>query len=115
MRAAMDISDGLVDDLKKMMLASGTAARIFSKEIAIHPALEQMFPGDALHMALAGGEEYELLFTASSDVIQRVKKRLPSVSIIGEVTGEKAGEVTVYDDNGSPISDVGPGWDHLHR
>ena len=114
-RAAMDVSDGLVDDLKKMMLASGTAARIFSKEIAIHPALGQTFPGDALKLALAGGEEYELLFTASSDVVQRLKKRLPSVSIIGEVTGEKAGEVTVYDENGSPMSDVGPGWDHLHR
>ena len=114
-RAAMDVSDGLVDDLKKMMLASGTAARIFSKEIAIHPALGQTFPGDALHLALAGGEEYELLFTGSSDVVQRIKKRLPSVSIIGEVTGEKAGEVTVYDENGSPMLDVGPGWDHLHR
>ena len=115
MRAAMDVSDGLIEDLKKMMLASGTAARIFSKEIAIHPSLGQTLPGDALHLALAGGEEYELLFTASSDVVQRVKKRLPSVSIIGEVTGEKAGEVTVYDDNGSPILDVGPGWDHLRR
>ncbi len=114
-RAAMDVSDGLVDDLKKMMLASGTAARIFSKEIAIHLALEQTFPGDALQLTLAGGEEYELLFTASSDVIERIKKRLPSVSIIGEVTGEKAGEVTVYDENGSPILDVGSGWDHLHR
>ena len=114
-RAAMDVSDGLVDDLKKMMLASGTAARIFSKEIAIHPALGRTFPEDALHLALAGGEEYELLFTGSSDVVQRVKKRLPSVSIIGEVTGEKAGEVTVYDENGSPMSNVGSGWDHLHR
>ena len=114
-RAAMDVSDGLVDDLKKMMLSSGTAARIFSKEIAIHPALDQSFPGEALRLALAGGEEYELLFTASGDVIQRVKKRLPSVSIIGEVTGGKAGEVTVYDENGRPMLDVGPGWDHLHR
>ncbi len=114
-RAAMDVSDGLVDDLKKMMLASSTAARIFSKDIAIHPALGQTFPGDALRLALAGGEEYELLFTASGEVFQRVKERLPSVSIIGEVTGEKSGEVIVYDENGSPILDVGPGWDHLHR
>ena len=68
-RAAMDVSDGLVDDLKKMMLASGTAARIFSKEIAIHPSLGQTLPEDALNLALAGGEEYELLFTASSDVV----------------------------------------------
>ena len=114
-RAAMDVSDGLVDDLKKMMLASGAAARVFSKDIAIHPALRQTFPADALHLALAGGEDYELLFTASNDVAQRVKKRLPSVSIIGEVTGEKAGEVTVYDDNGSPILDIDSGWDHLRR
>ena len=114
-RAAMDVSDGLVDDLRKMMLASGTAARIFSKEIAIHPALGQTFSGDALRLALAGGEEYELLFTGSRDVVQRIKKRLPSVSIIGEVTSEKAGEVTVYDENGSPMLDVGSGWDHLHR
>ena len=105
----------LVDDLEKMMLASGTAARIFSKDIAIHPALGQTFSGDALHLALAGGEEYELLFTASNHVAQRVKKRLPSVSIIGEVTGGEAGEVTVYDDNGSPIVDIDSGWDHLRR
>ena len=114
-RAAMDVSDGLVDDLEKMMLASGMAARIFSKDIAIHPALGETLPEDALHLALAGGEEYELLFTASNDVAQRVKKRLPSVSIIGEVTGGEAGEVTVYDDNGSPIVDIDSGWDHLRR
>ncbi len=114
-RAAMDISDGLVDDLKKMMLASGAAARIFAGDVAIHPALRQAFPGDALRLALAGGEEYELLFTAPADAAQRIKERLPSVSIIGEVTGEKAGEVVVYDDDGSPMTDVGRGWDHLHR
>ena len=114
-RAAMDVSDGLVDDLEKMMLASGMAARIFSKDIAIHPALGETLPEDALHLTLAGGEEYELLFTASNDVAQRVKKRLPSVSIIGEVTGGEAGEVTVYDDNGSPIVDIDSGWDHLRR
>ncbi len=114
-RAAMDVSDGLVDDLEKMMLASGTAARIFSKDIAIHPALGETLPGDALKLALAGGEEYELLFTASNHVAQRIKKRLPSVSIIGEVIVGEAGEVTVYDDNGSPIVDIDSGWDHLRR
>jgi thiamine-monophosphate kinase len=52
--AAMDLSDGLSLDLRRLAIASGLAA-----EIATLP----VFRGASLEQALHGGEDYELLFT----------------------------------------------------
>jgi thiamine-monophosphate kinase len=52
--AAIDISDGLSLDLRRLCVASGVAA-----EIANPPR----FAGATLEQALHGGEEYELVFT----------------------------------------------------
>jgi thiamine-monophosphate kinase len=53
--AAMDLSDGLSLDLRRMCEASGLRA-----EITMPP----IYPGATLEQALHGGEDYELLFTA---------------------------------------------------
>jgi thiamine-monophosphate kinase len=52
--AAMDLSDGISLDLRRMALASGL-------EAAIEPP--PRFPGASPEQALHGGEDYELLFT----------------------------------------------------
>src|SRR5262249_27881546 len=54
--AAMDLSDGLSLDLHRMCAASGLHAEITAPPV---------FPGATLDEALHGGEDYELLFTAS--------------------------------------------------
>ena len=41
---AMDVSDGLGDDLSKLCLASGVSARIFADNVPMHPALLGVFP-----------------------------------------------------------------------
>jgi thiamine-monophosphate kinase len=83
--AMMDISDGLVIDLERMMKESRKSARINLEDIPIPAVLKR----EGLEtLALGGGEDYQLLFTFSPRKIQTItdiiKKGFP-VSIIGEV------------------------------
>jgi thiamine-monophosphate kinase len=114
--AAMDISDGLADDLSKLCIASKVSARIFARQIPIHPWLKAVFPEECLDLALYGGEDYQLLFTASSQVMEQVLPRLPEGSaIIGEITPGPPGQVTVVDAAGVEVTADRAGWDHFTR
>ena len=65
-------------------------------------------------MALAGGEDYELLFTASAEVINRITKEAPCpVTIIGEITAGRPGEVSLFDTNNNPVNIPEAGWEHF--
>ena len=77
--AAIDISDGLSTDLDHLCEESGLSAVVEAAAIPIHPLAQN------LHQALHGGEDYELLFTASKEV--RVPRRIAGVAVacIGEM------------------------------
>jgi thiamine-monophosphate kinase len=62
--AAMDLSDGLLGDLPKILTASGVSADIDARRIPVAAAVRALLPRDWLELALRGGEDYELLFTA---------------------------------------------------
>ena len=73
--ACMDISDGLSSELNHLALSSGVRMEINENEVPIDPEVRKMadFYGiDALELAMNGGEEYQLLFTASvkNDIFQ---------------------------------------------
>jgi thiamine-monophosphate kinase len=114
--AAIDVSDGLIADLGHICRASRVGARIEVERIPIHPAACQAFPTQALDIALGGGEDYELLFTASASVIDKVKRKtnLP-VSVIGEITASSPGVVQTVDSNGRPYVFNKAGWDHFGK
>lgn len=62
--SAIDISDGLIPDLKHVLKASECGARIHLDELPLSQALSsQVEVKQALRWALAGGEDYELCFT----------------------------------------------------
>ena len=111
--AAMDISDGLMDDLGKMMTASGLAAQVDSWRVPLHPLLTRAFPGRALHLALVGGEEYELLFAAPAPVMEQALARIPDATVIGRVVAGTPGQVRVHDQDGKELQALEPGWDHF--
>jgi thiamine-monophosphate kinase len=68
-RAAIDLSDGLVGDLRKLLDASGVGAEIDIGRIPMSEALRHRFDRDAaLEFALTGGDDYELLFTGPADI-----------------------------------------------
>ncbi|MBI2165851.1 MAG: thiamine-phosphate kinase [Chloroflexi bacterium] len=113
-QAAMDISDGLLDDLQKMCQASGVAARLQEWQVPVHPVLARAFPREAMGMALSGGEDYELLFAAPEHVMDRVLVSLPSPAfVIGHVSEGTAGQVVLADRNGKEVLWTRGGWDHF--
>ena len=111
---AMDVSDGLADDLSKLCLASGVAAHLSAGQMPIHPLLRSAFPADCLALALHGGEDYVLLFTAPPPVMDKVMPLLsPGAAIIGEIVAGPAGQVTLVDPEGGAAVIGRAGWDHF--
>ena len=112
--AAMDVSDGLADDLSKLCCASGVAARIYADQAPVHPFLRELFPEGATELALTGGEDYVLLFTAAPGLMQSVLPKLPpGAAVIGETVAGDPGQVTVVDSFGVETSVGRSGWDHF--
>ena len=59
--AAIDVSDGLMQDLGHILERSGVGAEIDASRIPISPAYRALMGDDLVH-ALTGGEDYELIF-----------------------------------------------------
>lgn len=87
--AAMDLSDGLLGDLPKILTASAVHAAVDVDRLPVPAAVRALFPGDWVDLATRGGEDYELLFCAPPEVMTRVIERAPgigaTITVIGEV------------------------------
>jgi thiamine-monophosphate kinase len=91
--AAMDISDGLSGDLPMICQESQLAAILDKKAVPVDPfaaGLERARGGDALQLALHGGEDYQFLFAIPPDRMDGLKDLavvwdLP-LAIVGEFT-----------------------------
>ena len=111
---AMDVSDGLCDDLGKLCRASGVAAEIEASRVPIHPLLRQAFPEECLGMALNGGEDYKLLFTGPPGQVEAVSALLPHpATVVGRITAGEPGRVKVLDSSGAEMPSNRRGWDHF--
>ena len=115
-RAAIDISDGLVADLGHVCAASKVGAMVRVNAVPIHPLVQEAFGKEALKMALTGGEDYELLFTASERIVDQVKASLSAdcpVTVIGEIADGTG--VVLLGEDGRPYHIDGHGWDHFQK
>ena len=113
-RAAIDLSDGLIADLGHVCQESRVAARVWVDRVPLHPLTRAAFPAEALGLALSGGEDYELLFTAPPDLMARVAGYLSTpATIIGEIVEGEPGRVTLLDSGGREIAWQRGGWDHF--
>jgi thiamine-monophosphate kinase len=71
-RAMIDLSDGLAGDAAHLSAASGAAVLLAAELIPIHAAVLRHSPSpeEALRLALTGGEDYELCFTAALGAVE---------------------------------------------
>lgn len=86
--SAMDLSDGLLGDLPKMLSRSHVRARINEQAIPVAAAVRALFPEDRLNLALRGGEDYELLFTAPQQIFQELRDSARSIGVSLTAIGE---------------------------
>jgi len=61
--AMLDVSDGLDDDLRKLLVASGVGAEMDAGALPLSAELRAIRAGGAIECALTGGDDYELCFT----------------------------------------------------
>jgi thiamine-monophosphate kinase len=119
--AAMDLSDGLMGDLPRILAASGVAARLDARRIPVAAALRALFPDDWLDLALRGGEDYELLFTAPLGAMRGITDAVAvtggTVTAIGEIVPREAGEpqLELVDLGGTPRRVSAGAFDHFSR
>lgn len=117
--AAVDISDGLVADLGHICAASGTGATVEAPRVPLSPAGRAAVEADAERMTtvLAGGDDYELLFTAPpecADTLAGLSRELDlPLTAIGRIEETKGGGVRVIDENGRRIELVENGYRHF--
>ncbi len=125
--AMVDVSDGLMADLGHICEASRAGAIVETGRVPVSEAVSEVAysintneaPVRALDWVLAGGEDYELLFTASFEDVPRIQKMLLNESglkctQIGRVTAE-AGTLRLSMPDGTETS-LPPGrrgWEHF--
>jgi thiamine-monophosphate kinase len=115
-KSAIDISDGLVSDLGHVCQASKLGARLEVSTVPVDPAVRTGFGDRALELALSGGEDYELLFTASAEIIDNISKiaKCP-ITVIGDMIADKEHRVSLFDQKGNPFKLDRGGWEHFRQ
>jgi len=117
-RAAMDVSDGLVQDLGHLCRAGGIGAVLELAVLPLSPPAAALVAGDPswLPRLAVGGDDYELLFAASPTDADRVhaasRATGTAVTRIGRFTVGPA-EVTVLGRDGGAITPAQGGWSHF--
>jgi thiamine-monophosphate kinase len=101
--SAIDISDGFAGDLKKLLAASAVGGEIDIDKLPLSESLRERFAAEEQwHLALCGGDDYELCFTAPRDAV----KDIPGITEIGcvhESAGlvcRRNGDIVEVDDSG---------------
>jgi thiamine-monophosphate kinase len=113
--SALDISDGLLQDLGHILKASGCGAELDYDLLPVDPALRGLNHAALQTAVLAGGDVYQLCFTAGSDQRRHIGQLAGQASVrvtrVGKITGDPG--LVVRDSQGHPIVVASGGFDHF--
>jgi thiamine-monophosphate kinase len=120
--AALDISDGLAGDLMHILERSRVNATVDVDTVPRSPALERLPRDTQLRCALAGGDDYELCFTAPPDARGAIATageragvavtRIGTISTLRHPADEPA--IAWHDASHTPLSLPLHGFDHFN-
>ncbi len=113
--AAIDISDGLVGDLGHILAASGVGATLDVDALPAGPALAQQGEDLRRRFCAAGGDDYELCFTAPASAREAVlaagRASGTAVTRVGTIDPELG--LRLVDRHGAPLELGLKGFDHF--
>ncbi|MCG5500464.1 thiamine-phosphate kinase [Ectothiorhodospira lacustris] len=115
--ACIDISDGLCQDLGHVLAASGVGATLRTSDLPLSAAFLAHMPAERVDwsLPLAGGDDYELLFTVPQPQVALVHERLAGtgcpVAEIGVIEAEPG--LRVLDSVGDRLALDRGGYDHF--
>ena len=117
--AALDVSDGLVGDLGHILEASGCGATVELARLPADPAAAERLHGAdrdiALACLLAGGDDYELCFTAPRSARERIDLLARDLAVPATLVGtlERGRGLNVLDERGRPLAPLPASFDHF--
>lgn len=119
LRCALDVSDGLLGDATRLCERSNVGAVIDTTLVPVDPDLRYEFGSKALEMAIAGGEDYELLCAGPPAALGRAQSALAALgtplTVIGRLVDrpESGPLVQLEDDTGHAVRTSHTSWDHF--
>jgi len=114
--SAIDISDGLAGDLAHVLMLSRVGASIDADAaMTMLACREPMSDEQRLEFVIAGGDDYELLFSAAPEQRQAVQRAAQQsntrVTRIGRIDSEPG--LRIVDSRGAPLKRNFPSFDHF--
>ncbi|WMD20154.1 thiamine-phosphate kinase [Achromobacter seleniivolatilans] len=113
--AAIDLSDGLLQDLGHVLNASRLGACLHYAQMPVSAALAALADAPQRRAVLGGGDVYQLCFTAPparrEAVLAAAKSAGARVTRIGQTLPQPG--LSVLDGQGLPLADLPAGFDHF--
>ena len=109
--AMIDISDGLSSEVLHLCKQSEVGCDLYEDKIPLDPqfiSVCEEFNLDSTTIALAGGEDYELLFTINQEDYDKIKGN-PNLTVIGHITDAASG-AHIITRGGEKIALQAQGW-----
>ena len=114
---SIDISDGLIDDLKKMINRQNFSFKLYEKKLPVSLNLERLIKHKNLKKmdVVSNGDDYQILFTANTNkerIIKNISKKTGiKITKIGKIISNKNRSV-VINAKGKQIKAIKKGYIH---